>query len=525
MATTERDRLASLFGALASSADVASGFHPEKAIRTSMLAGRLARAHGLDEGQQSDAYYLALVRLLGCTSFAPEAARYGGGNDLSVGPVMAFIDPSEPLRLIGGIVSGVGRGAPIVRRAKGLAALLSDGSAAPQRHAAAECDVGDVLARRIGMPLSIIEALGDVFERWDGRGHPHGKAGDDSALLARVIVVADVLEIGFSRYGLAGALETARKRAGGQFDPALVATFCANAPDLLDGLETVSVWEVFLDAEPGPHQNVTPAVVARYAEAFARAIDLKSVWTATHSHMVGVLAAAAGEAAGLARSAIDELRIAGWLHDLGRVAVPNMIWDKPGALNAAEWEQVRLHAYYTERLLTRSPLLAPVAELAGAAHERCDGSGYPKSIRAAHLDERARLLAASDVYCALREDRPYRPAFSADEAASILVEEAGRGALDRAAARHVLDAAGVAQRPRALSWPAGLTDREVEVLRLVARGGTNKDVARLLGLSHRTVQHHVAHIYTKIDVTSRAGAALFAAEHGLTAPERSTGFA
>lgn len=247
------------------------------------------------------------------------------------------------------------------------------------------------------------------------------------------------------------------------------------------------------------------------------------MWTATHSHSVGVLAAAAGEAAGLDRPAVDQLRIAGWLHDLGRVAVPNLIWDKPGTLNAAEWEQVRLHAYHTERLLARSPLLAPIAPLAAAIHERCDGSGYPKSLRSAHLDEPARLLAACDVYCALREDRPHRRAFGADEAARILAEEAGRAALDLAAVRHVLDAAGVAPAPRAPGWPSGLSDREVEVLRLVARGGTNKDVARRLGISHRTVQHHVAHIYTKIGVTSRAGAALFAAEHGLTAPERQIG--
>jgi HD-GYP domain-containing protein (c-di-GMP phosphodiesterase class II) len=401
--------------------------------------------------------------------------------------------------------------------------LFAERSAAPQQHAEAECDVGVVLARHIGMPQSIVDALGDVFERWDGKGHPHGKAGDGSALLARIVATADVLEIGYSRYGLAGAVSTARKRSGGQLDPDLVTTFCANAADLLDGFTSASVWELFLDAEPGSHQNVTPAVVARYAEAFARAIDMKSVWTLTHSHGVGVMAAAAGEAAGLAPTAIDQLRLAGWLHDLGRVAVPNMIWDKPGPLNAAEWEQVRLHAYHTERLLARSPLLAPVAEVAGATHERGDGSGYPKNVRAAHLDELARLLAASDVYCALREDRPHRPAFDADDAARILVEEGGRGALDRTAVRHVLDAAGVAQPARASGWPAALTDREVEVLRLVARGGTNKDVARLLDISHRTVQHHVAHIYDKIDVTSRAGAALFAAENGLMAPGRSAG--
>ncbi|MFN2502819.1 MAG: HD domain-containing phosphohydrolase [Acidimicrobiales bacterium] len=234
---------------------------------------------------------------------------------------------------------------------------------------------------------------------------------------------------------------------------------------------------------------------------------------------MGVLAAAAGAASGLDHEAVDQLRIAGWLHDLGRVAVPNMIWDKPGPLNAAEWEQVRLHAYHTERLLARSPLLAPVSRLAGAIHERCDGSGYPKSLRATHLDEQARLLAACDVYCALREDRSHRPAFGAQEAATVLSKETGRGALDVAAVRHVLDAAGMAPASHAPEWPAGLSDREVEVLRRVARGGTNKDVARVLHISHRTVQHHVAHIYTKIGVTSRAGAALFAAEQGLAGPK------
>jgi HD-GYP domain-containing protein (c-di-GMP phosphodiesterase class II) len=257
--------------------------------------------------------------------------------------------------------------------------------------------------------------------------------------------------------------------------------------------------------------------VARYAEAFARAVDLKSVWTATHSHSVGVLAAAAGEGAGLGRSMVDQLRIAGWLHDLGRVAVSNLIWDKPGTLNAAEWEQVRLHAYHTERLVARSPVLAPVAALVGAVHERGDGSGYPKGLRAPHLDDCARILAASDVYTALREDRPHRPAMEADTAVAVLREEAERGALDRAAVRCVLEGSGIRAQVRS-DWPAGLTDREVEVLRSVAQGGTNKDVARALGISHRTVQHHVAHIYDKIGVTSRAGAALFAAERGLTGP-------
>lgn len=393
----ERDRLASLFGALVSSADVASGFHPEKAIRTAILATRVASAHGLDDAQQQDGYYLALVRFLGCTSFSPEAAQYGGGDDLSLHSVMSFVDPDEPVQLIGDVLRGVGRGAPTVNRVKGLVSLFGDRSA-PRRHAQAECDVGEALARQLRIPEPIVVALGDLFARWDGKGYPGGKEGDESALLARVVIVAEVLEIAFSRYGIGAVIETARKRSGGRFDPALVSTLCQHASELFAGLTTGSVWELFLDCEPEPYRHVTPALVQRYAEAFARAVDLKSVWTATHSYDVGVLAAASARVAGLDHSRVRELLTAGWLHDLGRVAVPNLIWDKPGPLNEAEREQVRLHAYHTERLLARSPILAPTAALAGAVHERCDGSGYPKSLTSAQLDEPARLLAACDVF-------------------------------------------------------------------------------------------------------------------------------
>ena len=514
----ERDRLASLFGALVSSADAASGFHAEKAIRTAVIATRIATAHGLPTAAAADAYYLALVRFLGCTAFAPEAARYGGGHDMSVGAVMGLVDPDEPVSAIRGILTGVGRGAPAGARIRGVAELLTDRSA-PHRHAAAECDVGASLARSIGMTAAVVDGVDDLFERWDGKGHPRGKGGESIALLARVVALADVVELVHSRFGLQAAIETARRRSAGRFDPAIVATFCSHAGDAVANLGEASVWDVFLDAEPVPHHNVTPALIDRYAEAFARAVDLKSVWTAAHSHAVGVLAADVAGEAGRDRATVEQVRRAGWLHDLGRVAIPNLVWDKPGPLNAAEWEQVRLHAYITERLLTRSPILEPLGKLAGD-HERGDGSGYPRAARAAAIDDCSRLLAACDVYVALREDRPHRPRQSDEAAAATLAEEARAGRLDRASVEMVLDTAGLPTRVQS-ELPAGLTDREAEVLRLVAQGQTNKAVAAALGISAKTVQHHVAHIYDKIGVSSRAGAALYAAEHELVGPGRS----
>lgn len=515
-AATERDRLASLFGALVSSADAASGFHNEKAIRTAILAARLAVAHGLPHHAAGDAYYLALVRFLGCTAFAPEAARYGGGDDISVGTVMGLADPDEPFQLMRDVFSGVGKHAPLPRRVRGLATLLSDRSA-PQQHAAAECDVGASLARAVGMPASVVAAVDDLFERCDGKGHPNRKTGDGIALLARIVAVADVLELCHARLGLEVTVATARRRAGGRFDPAVVETFCTAAGDLLGDLNETSVWDTFLDAEPPPHQHVTPAVIDRYAEAFARAVDLKSVWTPAHSHTVGVLAGEAAAGAGHDAATVTAVRRAGWLHDLGRVAIPNLVWDKPGPFNAAEWEQARLHAHLTERLLARSPVTVRLAAIAAGVHERCDGSGYPKSTRGGEIEGLARLLAVCDVYAALREDRPHRPAMDADSAATVLAADAKAGRLDPSSVEVVLDLAGTPTRVDA-ERPAGLTEREVDVLRLLAGGATNKAIAGRLEISPRTVQHHVAHIYDKVGVTSRAGAALFAAEQHLTGP-------
>jgi DNA-binding NarL/FixJ family response regulator len=204
------------------------------------------------------------------------------------------------------------------------------------------------------------------------------------------------------------------------------------------------------------------------------------------------------------------------LHDLGRIGVPNGIWDKPGPLTTAEWEQVRLHSYHSERILSRSSALAPLASLAGMHHERQDGSGYYRQATAATIPNGARVLAAADAYQAMTQERPYRPALTRSAAAEQLRSEAARGRLDPDAVRAILEAAGHAFTRRTRpAWPAGLSDREVQVLRLVARGYSNREMARLLYISPKTVGHHIQHIYAKIGVSTRAAAAMFAMEHRL----------
>ena len=238
-----------------------------------------------------------------------------------------------------------------------------------------------------------------------------------------------------------------QRRSGGHLDPTIAAAFAAGATDLLAPIAAGSMWDVVLDAEPGPPVALTEGGFDRAAGAFARYVDIKSVWTVGHSTGVAELAAAAGEAAGLDAAAQTRLRRAGWLHDLGRVAVPNRVWDKPGPLNRAERQQAEAHAYETDRILTSSPALGGVATVARAAHERVDGSGYHRSVPATLLDLEARLLAAADVHHALREDRPHRSAVDRDDAGRILAAEAQGGRLDLA--RCVPSSTPPARPPRA----------------------------------------------------------------------------
>jgi HD-GYP domain-containing protein (c-di-GMP phosphodiesterase class II) len=233
---------------------------------------------------------------------------------------------------------------------------------------------------------------------------------------------------------------------------------------------------------------------------------------------VADLAAVAAGAAGLSDDHASTVRRAGLVHDVGRVGVPSGIWDFPGPLSADQWERVRLHPYLGERVLARCDLLAPYAALAARHHERADGAGSHRGLAGDQLTLGARLLAAADSYNAMTHERPHRPALMPSDAASQLLDEVDAGRRGRPEVEAVLVAAGEANRPPRITRPAGLTEREVDVLRLIARGHANKQVAARLGISAKTVGHHIEHIYAKAGVTTRAGATLFAMEHGLLSP-------
>jgi HD-GYP domain-containing protein (c-di-GMP phosphodiesterase class II)/DNA-binding CsgD family transcriptional regulator len=403
----------------------------------------------------------------------------------------------------------VGAGQNPLVRAGLVLGMMRAGKERGREGVRAHCELGEHLALRLGMTPGVRAGLQAAFEHWNGQGLPNGWTGEQIALPARIVFVARDVEILHRLGGLERALDAARRRRGAAYDPAVADAFLVAPSDVLASLETGSPWEAVLEREPGRRPIVPESRLDTVLEAFADFVDLKSTFTVGHSRGVAELAAAAVPDDGAA------LRRAALVHDLGRVSVPNGIWDKPSRLTDGEWERVRLHPYYSERILGRLESLRPMASLAGMHHERLDGSGYHRGSVRSDIPRGARVLAAADAYQAMTQPRAYRPALEPERAADELETMASSGRLDRGAVSSVLAVAGHAVRPARTAWPAGLTDREVEVLRVICRGGTKKQVASMLSISPSTVDHHVRHIYDKAGVQSRAGATLFALEHDL----------
>lgn len=509
-------RLVEVLGTLSLACDAADGFPHDTTMRSAVLAAGLAADVG-DDRLVGDVVVGALLRHLGCTGFAVEEAhRFGAGDDVGLRAVMAEVDFSRPDEAARIVQQRLAADATPPERARAVEHLLGDGPTAGARHDAAQCDAAERLAALLPVSPEAATVARDAFERWDGHGGPAGRAGDELSLVARIVEVAYVAELFRCRQGRGGAEAELRARAGGQLDPALVGIFLTDASRRFDATADSerSVWQQLGDAEPAPHARISDDQLDAAALAFARFSDLKSPWFTGHSEQVAETAGSAAEGLGLDIAARTAVRRAGLLHDIGRVGVPTGIWDLTRPLGPHERDRVRFHSWETERILSGSPLLGHVAQIAAAAHEREDGSGYHRGHVPDAVGVAARVLAAADVWTAMIADRPHRPALTPADARAELSTLVRDGSLDRTAVDAVLAAVEQDRLPPRI-WPAGLTDREVDVLARMARGSADKQIAADLGITAKTVAHHVQHLYDKIGVRSRAGATLFAIEHRL----------
>ncbi len=506
-------RLAELMASFSLAIDLGMGQPLEWVMRTCLLGVHLGKLLGLSDDERREVYYISLLQHIGCTAAATWQAELFG-NELNMGPVLT-LDTKNPVEALPAIVRMAGQGQPLSARASYLYKALAAGTGAKDELSLMQCEVAGNLASRLSFESDMLQALGQIFERWDGQGQPHQLKGEDLTLSVRVIHIAHDAATLQLQVDTETAIRTVRKRIGQLYDPEIAEVFLQAAPELFAQLDTESSWDAILATEPNSVAWLSEEQFEEALLAIADFTDLKSPFFVGHSRGVAKLAETTAHQYGLPETDVNSLRQAGLIHDLGRVGISSSIWNKTSPLTESEWERIRLHPYLTERILIRSQVFAPLVNLAIMHHERLDGSGYHRRLSGNMIPLTARILATADAYHTMTEPRPHRPAISPDEAATKLQKEAKTGKYDMTVADAVLSAAGhQIKRTRHLTL-SGLSKREIEVLRLIARGLSNPEIGEQLVISKKTVGHHVQHIYNKIQVSTRAGATLFAMQHNL----------
>jgi HD-GYP domain-containing protein (c-di-GMP phosphodiesterase class II)/DNA-binding CsgD family transcriptional regulator len=502
--------VAEVVAALCLATDLGMGFPFEHGLEATLMTMRLVDLLEVDSDTAADTFYASLLMYVGCTTDADVSSRiFPGGLTVNMTPV-EYGSSRE------GLAAAVKAVTPphlsVVQSLYERARKLPDAARFRKPHYAALCEVAEMLATRLGLPASTTGLFSRLTERWDGKSVLGRAAGEEIPLPLRIARVARDAAYQSLLHDTIDVVDVIRARAGKPFDPVVAQAFAKASGEVLAAAEQPA-WESVLAAEPKPWLELSGKGIDRALGAMGSFSDLVSPYLSGHSAGVAGLAARTADVCGLSLDQITSVRRAGLVHDLGRVAVHPAVWREEGRLNADDWEQVRLHSYHTERILDRSPLLADIATIASCHHERLDGSEYHRRLDASALPLEARLVATVDAFCAMTEPRTHRPRFGLEEAAETLTGEADEGLYDPEMVAAILEVVGLPPPP--IRRPAGLTEREAEVLGLIARGLQTKQVARNLDISAKTADHHLQSAYRKIGVSTRAAATLFAMEHGL----------
>jgi HD-GYP domain-containing protein (c-di-GMP phosphodiesterase class II) len=438
--------VAEVFSALSFALDITEGHPFGHALRTCLIGMRLAKRMGLPMVDQRDLYYALMLKDVGCSSNAARVFELFGGDERVAKRDLRHVDWANYFKAARFALAHAAPGSSWFERACRVAGLAAAGPREAARLVETRCQRGSDIVTRLGFSPQVAAALRSLDEHWDGHGYPHGLRGQEIPLLARMMGLAQTLEVFAALEGPRAALDVARERGGRWFDPTLVAA--------AEELEADLAHWCSRDCEPGDAALLAgPGTLDRIAEGFAAVVDAKSPYTGTHSARVTHIAVGIAQELGLPPLELDELRRAGLMHDLGKLSIPNSILDKPGPLTAEEWELVRLHPFFTQCVLERIRGFGSLALVAGSHHERLDGRGYHRQLRGEAIPRGGRVLAVADMFEALTADRPYRPAMPEETALEILEKEravgldpdcldaliavlersAGRGAVERAA--------------------------------------------------------------------------------------------
>jgi HD-GYP domain-containing protein (c-di-GMP phosphodiesterase class II) len=423
-------RLSEILSALSYALDITEGQPQGHAVRSCLIGMRLAETIGYPESERGSLFYALLLKDLGCSSNASRLCGLFGADDRGLKREHKLTDWSEPMPALAyALRNAVPEASPLAKVARVASLAVKErGSAREMVHT--RCERGADIAAMLGFSEVTREAIRALDEHWDGRGLPRGLAGHAIPLAARILGLAQSVEVFASAYGVESALAVAIERSGSWFDPDLVAALKTLRRDQV-------FWARALGPEPGAHlaalEPEEQALLAddaqldRIAAAFARVIDAKSPYTYRHSEGVAEAAVGIGKTLELEDAELRDLRRAALLHDIGKLGVSNLILDKPARLTEPEMAQVRLHPAFTQQILDRVAAFQAIVQTASAHHERIDGKGYHRGLPGEQLDAASRALAVADVYEALTADRPYRAGLPREEVMAILRRQAGAG--------------------------------------------------------------------------------------------------
>jgi HD-GYP domain-containing protein (c-di-GMP phosphodiesterase class II) len=418
MADSPEIALSELIGALSSALDIAEGEPQGHAARSCLIGMRVAGQIGLDDSARSDLFYALLLKDAGCSANSAHMAALFGADDQVAKRTSKLVDWARPLSAFVWSLRTVAPDGSLIDRTDRLRAIRAEGHVT-RSLMRARCYRGAEIAEKLGFSQATAEAIRGLDEHWDGHGQPEGTKGTEIPLAARIMCLAQTVEVFHASRGVDIAYRVAAKRSGQWFDPELVGALGSFRADqgFWDSLRTPDVSQI------EPPDRVLTADESRLdliAEGFAAVIDAKSPWTHEHCDRVCAIATGIGGLLGFDEAEVRELRRASLLHDIGKLSISNRILDKPGPLTEAERTKFEEHPLLTEQILSRVPSFDGLATLASAHHERLDGHGYPRGLAGDELTMSMRVLAVADVYEALVSERPYRPAFTTEVALDLM---------------------------------------------------------------------------------------------------------
>lgn len=442
-----RIRLAEIMEALSRALDMTEGQPPGHCIRVCFIGMRMADHLVLDANSRQDLYYTLLLKDLGCSSNAARICELYLADDLTFKGDFKRIDGSLSgvLRFV---LSHTGMQAGLAERFRSIIHILRNGGEIVTELIETRCQRGAEIARQMRFSEGVARGILDLDEHFNGKGRPQGLRGQGISLFARIALLAQVADVFAIHDGPAAAIREVVGRSGEWFDPHLVDAFlkAASCPGFWETHSSSHIDRIVLDTEPAQQAiYADESYLDDIAAGFARVVDAKSPFTSGHSERVALYTDMIAEEMGYDADRRRLVKRAALLHDIGKLGVSNSILDKPGKLSEGEWEQMRLHALHSERILSHISAFRQLAVIGGAHHEKLDGSGYPRGLRGHQIDMDTRIVSTADVFDALTADRPYRKAMPIAAALEILHAGAGKAhditcinALERALARSEL---------------------------------------------------------------------------------------